>query len=106
MDRSECARTGAVCTRGLWMTTYCVGRNPHGHDGLIVLSDLTVSARHCTLTPCGNGFFEIADNNSTNGTFVRDKGVWRQISKAKVSERDEVRLELYRVGSRPSRPRG
>lgn len=77
------------------MTTYIIGRNPDRQQNRIIVSDLTVSARHCTLTPCEGGVCEIIDNNSTNGTFIREKGTWRQISKAKLRAEDEVRLGAY-----------
>ena len=77
------------------MTTFSIGRNPDGNQGRIVISDLTVSSRHCTLTSCEGGVWEIVDNNSTNGTFVREKGSWRGISKTKVRAEDEVRLGAY-----------
>jgi pSer/pThr/pTyr-binding forkhead associated (FHA) protein len=77
------------------MTTYFIGRNPEGDRNRIVVSDLTVSASHCTLSPGEGGVWEIIDNKSTNGTFVREKGTWREISKAKLRAEDEVRLGAY-----------
>ncbi len=77
------------------MTSYFVGRSPNADRNRIVISDLTVSGRHCTLTALEGGTCEIVDNNSTNGTFVRVKGSWQRISKAKVRDHDEVRLGAY-----------
>jgi pSer/pThr/pTyr-binding forkhead associated (FHA) protein len=77
------------------MTSYFVGRSPNADRNRIVISDLTVSGRHCTLAVLEGGTCEIVDNNSTNGTFVRVKGSWQRISKATVRDHDEVRLGAY-----------
>lgn len=92
---AEFTCTWIVSVGGSRMTTYFIGRNPEGGRNRIVVSDLTVSARHCTLSPGEGGVWEIFDNKSTNGTFVREKGTWREISKAKLRAEDEVRLGAY-----------
>lgn len=77
------------------MTSYVVGRTPPANQNRIVISDLTVSGQHCTLTALEDGSCELVDTNSTNGTFVRVKGAWQRISKTRVQKYDEVRLGAY-----------
>lgn len=75
-------------------TCYAVGRRPRSGETPILVSDLTVSGQHCLLRPTGDGW-EIVDTDSTNGTFVRERGEWRRIDRARVVETDEVRLGAY-----------
>lgn len=76
-------------------TCYAVGRRPRSGETPILVSDLTVSGQHCLLRAVVEGGWEIVDTDSTNGTFVRDRGEWRRVDRARVGETDEVRLGAY-----------
>ena len=42
-----------------------------------------------------NGGFVLQDLNSSNGTFVRERGGWRRVATANLNIGDEVRLGTY-----------
>jgi pSer/pThr/pTyr-binding forkhead associated (FHA) protein len=77
------------------MTTYFIGRSPDPKKPRIVLDDQTVSGRHGCLSDLGDGTYTLEDSNSTNGTYIRDRGGWRRINSANVRGDDEIRLGRY-----------
>lgn len=61
----------------------------------IVLDKPTISRRHATLSIDGDGSYMLVDLNSTNGTFLHERGGWRRISRADVRGRDRVRFGMH-----------
>ncbi len=62
----------------------------------VVLVEESISREHATITPQGNGRYEIADAGSSHGTFVEDGGIWVRIEGSALIERDEpVMLGRY-----------
>src|ERR1700761_5827608 len=45
----------------------------------VEVKDVSVSRKHCSVTEVSRGFFEIADLDSHNGTFVNGSRVTRKI---------------------------
>jgi pSer/pThr/pTyr-binding forkhead associated (FHA) protein len=75
------------------MQTYNVGRQPDPSQPRIVISgDKTVSQSHCRISSLGNGYFNLEDSRSTNGTFVREPGGWRRIERIQLRPDDQIRL--------------
>lgn len=71
----------------LWSDRVQIGSRP-GND--IILQDDTVSGQHAMVTRSREGV-DLADRESTNGTFVND----RRIRVARVTDGDRIRLGRY-----------
>lgn len=89
------------------MATYIVRRGNHGgsepitrRDRDIFINDDTVSSVHGRIVDFGGGRYEFSDNDSTNGTYIRENRGWARIKTAELSERDEIRIGAFqtRVG--------
>ena len=76
--------------KGIYMTTYTFGRD---HDYPIPISDIhsSVSHTHATLT-IDNDDWVLIDNDSTNGTYIEENGLFRRCKKAKVRPDTWIRL--------------
>ena len=62
----------------------------------VVLIEESISREHATITPQGDGRYEIADDGSSHGTFVEDGGIWVRIEGTALVGRDEpVMLGRY-----------
>lgn len=77
------------------MVAYLIGRSPDTKQPRIVVGDQTVSRSHCMISSLGDDLFELQDNNSTSGTFIRVKGGWRRVTTVHVQLSDEIRLGDY-----------
>ena len=62
-----------------------LGRDP---SNKVMVSDLAVSRKHCTVSAVSNGVFEIVDLDSHNGTFVNGT----QVSRKTIEHRDRIRI--------------
>lgn len=71
------------------MGVYKVGR---GTKSDIVLSDTSVSRNHAELHTREDGRFDVVDNGSTFGTFVKREGDWERVDRATLDPGDELRL--------------
>jgi pSer/pThr/pTyr-binding forkhead associated (FHA) protein len=76
------------------MSRLIIGREPDPTRPRIVLSDKSVSRNHAELSRVDGQLF-LEDLKSSNGTFVREKGGWRRITRECVRPEDEVRLGAY-----------
>ncbi|HXI06880.1 MAG: FHA domain-containing protein [Bradyrhizobium sp.] len=86
------------------MATYIVRRANRDSRALIThqnsdifINDETVSSVHGKIRDFGGGRYEFSDNNSTNGTYIREKRGWARISTAELSENDEIRLGTFQT---------
>lgn len=62
----------------------------------VVLVEESISREHATITPQGNGQYEISDAGSTHGTFVEEGGIWVRIEgTALIGHDDPVMLGRY-----------
>ena len=68
---------------------YFVGRTP---DNDIVLTDETVSTRHCCIAIKSNGRIELTDLGSKNGTFVFQNGDGRRVHSIELEATDRIRI--------------
>ena len=80
------------------MTTYIVRRGRGGGGAIrrenseIFISDETVSGVHGRIVDCGGGRYEFSDNDSTNGTFIRESRGWVRIRTVELMGSDEIKL--------------
>jgi pSer/pThr/pTyr-binding forkhead associated (FHA) protein len=84
------------------MTTYIVRRGRSESGGAIrrekrdiFIDDETVSSVHGRIVDCGDGRYEISDNDSTNGTFIREGRGWVRIREAELTGSDEIKLGKF-----------
>ena len=63
----------------------------------IVLSDASISKRHCSLIVEGDGTYSIADMGSVNGVYLKKGGDWVRIKDERVEPTDFVRIGHYEV---------
>jgi|SRR6188768_4218120 pSer/pThr/pTyr-binding forkhead associated (FHA) protein len=84
------------------MATYIVRRDVRDggelvrrQDRNIYINDDTVSGVHGEIVDHGRGRYEFKDNDSTNGTFIREGRKWIRITVAELSEDDEIRLGRF-----------
>jgi pSer/pThr/pTyr-binding forkhead associated (FHA) protein len=83
------------------MTTYIVRRGRDGggairrEDSEIFINDETVSGVHGEIVDCGGGRYEFSDNNSTNGTFIRESRGWVRVRTVELTESDEIKLGSF-----------
>ena len=104
---------------GVGMATYIVRRGNRDSRALIThqdsdifINDDTVSSVHGKIRDFGGGRYEFSDNNSTNGTYIRERRGWARISTAELSEHDEIRLGSFQtsiydlLGAKAASPSG
>ncbi len=72
------------------MDTYILGRD-HEHPIFIDSTHSSVSHTHATLTIDGDRL-ELVDNDSANGTYVEEDGIFRRYKKVRVSPDTWIRL--------------
>jgi pSer/pThr/pTyr-binding forkhead associated (FHA) protein len=88
------------------MSTYIVRRGRDGGAAIrrensdIFINDETVSSVHGRIIDCGGGRYEVSDNDSTNGTFIRESHGWVRIQTAELTRSDEIKLGTFvtRIG--------
>ena len=74
--------------------TYVVGRE-RGCD--VRLDDPSVSRRHAEFVRLADGRLYVTDCATTNGTFVLERGEWREIHQAFVGPGDDIRFGALRM---------
>jgi len=58
----------------------------------IVLDETSISRKHAELEDLGGGAWRLTDIGSSAGTFVKEGGLWTQISSADIETETEVRF--------------
>jgi hypothetical protein len=84
------------------MVTYFVRRNTRNTSDLIrregrdiFVNDQTVSSMHGTITEIADERYELRDKDSTNGTFVLERGKWVRIAAAELGAFDRIRIGAF-----------
>lgn len=79
---------------------YSVGRSAPAD---MLLQHASVSRVHAEVVPLSDGRVYVTDRDSTNGTFIRERGRWRRITQDFAGAGDEMRFGDMRVSVRSLR---
>ncbi len=71
------------------MRRYSIGRDASAD---IPVADTSVSRLHADIADLGGGRLSVTDRGSSNGTFILQNGVPRQIQSDQASEADTIRF--------------
>lgn len=76
------------------MTVLRVGRHPSCD---VVIEHRSVSRQHAEMAALDDGQFELVDQGSTYGTFVKKAGEWHSVSRMTVGPDDPIMLGKYKT---------
>ncbi|MGU3480152.1 FHA domain-containing protein [Methylobacterium sp. D48H] len=74
-----------------------VGRDPDLTKPYVKLLDQSISRVHATISHLPNDRLIVEDLDSSNGTYLRSKGIWKKFQQRIVDVSEEIRFGRYTI---------